>query len=184
MTPLPLVIGDGISMKRHSKSTQRSVQQGLSMIGYLLLITVVFILLAVGFFEGRKAYWDYRVHEMCERDGRIQILEKISVTKQYLDRLIRYGVEEGLIKMKESVRSDDLVYLESKEINIREGSPRIRRTDWIVVRQSDKKTVAQWSSFGRIGGDIPAGLVHDSSFRCPEWQQSWTELLNLFVITN
>jgi hypothetical protein len=43
---------------------------------------VVLLLLAVGFFEGRKAYWDYQVRGMCEKDGGARIHEHELITHQ------------------------------------------------------------------------------------------------------
>lgn len=46
--------------------------RGVSVLKILLFIPltlVLILLLALAFFEGRKAYWDYRVREMCAKDG-------------------------------------------------------------------------------------------------------------------
>ena len=160
-------------------------QTGLGLIGWLLMIPasiVVLLILAVGFYEGRKAYWDSKVRGMCEKDGGVIIFERVSISKKELDGMLRVSGSVISLKMKDLATIEDAVYLESREINIREANPRVRRTEWSAVRQVDKKIVAQWNSYGRIGGDIPTGLAHDSSFRCPDWQQTWTELRDLFVV--
>jgi len=33
------------------------------------VLIIVVLILAKGFFEGRKAYWDHKVRQMCEIDG-------------------------------------------------------------------------------------------------------------------
>lgn len=135
-----------------------------------------------GYVPGRQAYWDAQVREMCERDGHVQIFEKVSIQKKELDEMLRAGGGVISLKMKELASIEDAVYVESKEKNIRDANPRVRRTEWLVVRQTDKKIVATWNSYGRIGGDMPTGLMHDSSFRCPDWKQTWIELRELFLV--
>ncbi len=171
------------------------------------LLLVLFAMLAscAGYVPGRQAYWDAQVREMCEkdggvhivdrvritknetnflgqRDGHVQIFEKVSIQKKELDEMLRAGDGFISLKMKELSGIEDAVYMESKEKNIRDANPRVRRTEWLVVRQTDKKVVATWNSYGRIGGDMPTGLVHDSSFRCPDWKQTWIELRELFLV--
>jgi len=125
------------------------------LIGLLISVTLVG---CMGYVPGEQSYWDAQVREMCEKDGRVQIFERVSISKQELDGMLRTG--EGVIslKMKDSAKIEDTVYLESSETNIREGIPRVRRTEWLAVRRADKKVVARWYSYGRIGGDIPTGL--------------------------
>lgn len=159
-------------------------QRGFGLIVWLLMIPVfliVLLILAFLFYEGRKAYWDAQVEEMCAKDGHVRIYERVTITKKELDKLLLAGNGRIYLGMKDLTKAEDPVYLESKETNIREANPRVRRTEWSAVRRSDQKVVAQWYSYGRVGGDIPSP-AHGSSFRCPDWQQTWIELWDLFLV--
>ena len=149
---------------------------------FISAILVAVLTGCAGYVPGRQSYWDAQVKEMCARDGYVRIFEKVSISKKELDKMILTKDGAISLKMKDLVSAEDVVYLESIEKNIVDGNPRVRRTEWLVIRQSDKKVVASWNSYGRVGGDIPTGLAHDSSFRCPEWDQTWAELKNLFLI--
>ena len=62
---------------------------GFSVVGWLLLTPIaiiVLIIFVVSVFEGRKAYWDFRVKEMCEKDGKIQVYEHVAIPERYLDK--------------------------------------------------------------------------------------------------
>ena len=55
---------------------------GMGLIGWVITIPLTLILLlilVVGFYEGRKAYWDHKVTEMCEKDGGIKIYERVQL---------------------------------------------------------------------------------------------------------
>ncbi|MEO1768095.1 hypothetical protein, partial [Thiobacter aerophilum] len=57
---------------RRFKRGSRAGMRGSSLVKKLLFIPLAFVvllLLAISFFEGRKAYWDYQVRKMCEKDG-------------------------------------------------------------------------------------------------------------------
>lgn len=128
-----------------------------------------------------KAAWDAKLKEMCERDGHVQIVEPIALTKGEADRMRR---ADGTIEVKTRAASDkrsDPLYIETVETQLRDKSPLVSRTQWTVVRRADKKVVAHWSSYSRVGGDLPSP-AHDSSFSCPAWTQTWSELQRLFVV--
>lgn len=148
------------------------------------LAAIAIVLVATGcasYVPGRQAYWDGQVKEMCDKGGHVEIYEPVLITKKVAQRI--RGLDGTLtLTTKDLAQVDDPIYMESQETIIREGSPRIRRTDWAVVRRADGKVVARWSSFGRIGGDFPSP-AHDSSFKCPDWKQTWSEMESLFVVS-
>lgn len=146
----------------------------------MILTTTVVVSGCAGYVPGSKAYWDGRVKEMCERDGHVQIIERVALTK-YEAALLRDADGSFSLPSREQARIDAPVFLENQETQIREGNPRVRRTEWTVIRRADNKVVARWFSFGRVGGDFPSP-AHDSSFRCPDWKQTWLEMEQLFLI--
>ena len=146
----------------------RSVR-GASAIKMLLLIPVaifLFLAIAYAFFEGRKAYWDYRVREMCEKDGGVKVNKILEVDLQTYDSLKnQFGKID--IPRKEDARSIAAVVVHSYEdIYIRQGNPEVRRSRISVSRTNDGEVIATSTTYSRVGGDLVA--LHPSYFSCPE----------------
>lgn len=134
-----------------------------------------------GYVPGRQSYWDAQVGEMCARDGALKIIEKVILTRQEANLMPRSDGKIAL-RWKSPNATQDPVYVEVKTSQIRESSPRVFREDVTVIRRSDRKVVASWSDFARVGGDIPTGLAHDSSYSCPDPKLRLEEIQQLFVI--
>jgi hypothetical protein len=76
-------------MFRRSGNRLRSGMRGAGFVKVLLIIPgvlILLVLLAMGFFEGRKAYWDYQVRGMCEKDGGVKVYERAPLPQKYFDR--------------------------------------------------------------------------------------------------
>ena len=54
----------------------------LKMLLFIPLALVLMLILAVAFFEGRKAYWDYRVREMCAKDGGGKLSQHVTISRK------------------------------------------------------------------------------------------------------
>ncbi len=144
----------------------RPQQQGASVVKMLALIPLVLVLivaLVFAFYEGRKAYWDYQVREMCKQDGGFKIYETIELPKEKFnewDQPNIYRPAEG----KDALGSE---YIFLSEINYyRKGNPQVARYHIQVVRRKDRKLLGESISYGRGGGDIP-NPSYGSSFHCP-----------------
>jgi hypothetical protein len=136
----------------------------------------------MGWVPGRKAYWDDRIKELCEKEGHVEILEKVILTKTQAEQMPRTNGQIALL-MKSRQTVDQPVYAEVVSTrNLRESNPRVWRDEMVAVRSSDKKVVARWVEYARTGGDLATGLFHDSSFGCPDPVQRLAELQLLFVI--
>jgi len=144
------------------------------------VVLVVLLVLAIGFFEARKAYWDHKVKEMCEIDGDVRIFERVRITKADIDLL---GRNDG----KVSVPVKDLApvhapaYSESKTTHLRDWNPEVRRVETVVIRRADQKVVARWIYYSRIGGDFPT-FAHPSSRGCPDLRRVTSDLEHLFIV--
>lgn len=46
------------------------------LLGIPVLLSLILLLLSVGFYEARKAYWDYQVRELCAKDGGIRFMRR------------------------------------------------------------------------------------------------------------
>lgn len=164
-----------------SGSSVRS--RGLSTVGWLLVIPValvVLLILAISFYEGRKAYWDAKVREMCEKDGGVNIIETLRISKADSNLL---GRIDGRIDVpvKELAKPNSPAYAELRITNIRKGNPAVTRTESAIVRRSDQVVVARWIVYSRFGGDFPSP-AHPSSSRCPELTKITSDLQPLFVV--
>ena len=168
--------------KRH-RSRISVKSKGYSTIAWLLTISVAIIgllILAIGFYEGRKAYWDSKVKERCEQDGGVRILERIRIRKA---DIVLLGHNDGKISVpvKDLASQDAPVYSESKTTHLREWAPEVRRIETSVIRRADQKTVARWIYYSRIGGDFPT-FAHPSSFGCPDLRRITSDLEHLFIV--
>jgi len=169
-------------MKKKSTSVPFGLetQHGQGVVGNLLLIPVVFLLLALGFFEGRKLYWDYRAREMCEKDGGVKIFDQVRLKKSDIDIL-------GRIDGKISVPSKDLASAKSAVFSVdqvfilNESYPKVWRQVTEIIRRSDERVVARSITYSRVGGDFPSP-AHSSSFACPDASEIVSERERLFII--
>lgn len=158
-------------------------QRGLSLIGKLLMIPAVLIaalILAVGFYEGRKAYWDAQVREMCAKDGGVTIYQKLHISKAEVRLLGTVGGMIG-IPAKELARPNAPVHEELKIIDIRRASPQVSRSEMLILRRSDGAIVAKAIIYARSGGDF-SSPAHPSSFSCPELKAVISDLQQLFIV--
>jgi hypothetical protein len=159
-------------------------QSGLGLIGWLLMIPMVFavlLALAVGFYEGRKAYWDHKVRELCEKDGGVMVYERTTIDVKQAKELPKI---EGSISIPPRVLAKLTTPLVSADIEgvIREQGPRVVRREKRVIRRSDGKEVGRMVSYSRIGGDFPTGFREGTSFVCPEYKKLYAEQARFFVI--
>lgn len=153
---------------QRSRNPLRSMR-GAGMVKLLLIIPgmlVLLALLAVGFFDGRKAYWDYQVQEMCKKDGGVKVFESFAITHpQFLAWGGREGIRGVPIPHESDKRTDVPVFRRTTDEVLRAGSPEVRRDVTELVRKSDGKVLGRYVYYGRRGGDFPT-WAHESSFGC------------------
>ena len=173
----------GVAKARVIREGYSRNQLGFSTLGWLFavpLFFMAFLMLILIFYEGRKAYWDAQVREMCAKDGGVKIFEQLRVSPMDITFL---GRLDGKISVpsKESASSNAPAYSEFKIKDIREGSPRVWRSESTIRRRKDQVIVAQWVTYTRAGGDFPSP-AHDSSFTCPDLKTITNDLQKLFIV--
>lgn len=142
------------------------------MIGLIVTIPLVLIglvIIAFGYAEASKAYWDYRVKGMCEKDGGIKLYERVLVAPQYVDQDGNIRIPLNMHRTPPfawEAKPSDLFYVEMSENDIKTGRPRVRQYRYTVYRSVDKKALGESTGFSRIGGDFPT-FAHESSYACP-----------------
>lgn len=131
---------------------------------WMLLATASVMLLAVAC-EREKDRLDAQLRQLCARDGGIKVYESVALSEEEYRKLLnRHGELE--IKSKEFAKTSDAFYQESERIYIKTGNPELWRSEYRIVRRSDKKVLVKSVFYTRRGGDFP-GPGHESSFSCP-----------------
>lgn len=156
---------------------------GFGVLGWLVMVPValfLLLILAIGFFEGRKAYWDNKIREMCGKDGRITIYEHVALSGAEYDRL---GGKQGMIPLpnERSVSAGYPFATRTVESVFREDEPRVYREETAYLRIVDKKVLAVTVRYWRVGGDFPT-FAHPSYFSCPDQKEAVAEERAIFII--
>lgn len=154
-------------IRRHQNGAGRKAR-GFGILGWVLMIPIVIIgllILAIGFFEARKAYWDYKVREMCEKDGGVRVFETVRLDRQQYSLILN---QFGQLSPPLENKAADNVPIVRKFTStyIRRNDPEVRRDELVVIRRSDEKVLGVSVSYSRVGGDLIA--LHPSNFSCSE----------------
>ena len=168
--------GQHTSLRQYT-SRLRARMRGESPVKNILLMLaalVVLLLLAVGFFEGRKAYWDYQVRGMCEKDGGARIHEHELITHQeaLANHLLIGG--EIVIPPRPERPSSSGYYIDYESIYLRTAAPSVFRSRTTLVRVRDMKVLAEMISYSRVGGDFPT-FAHPSTTSCSDANAALTQ---------
>ncbi|WP_418647613.1 hypothetical protein ACNQFN_22385 [Thauera butanivorans] len=148
---------------RPQRRFRRTAQSGAIKPWMLIVLLLALApLLTLGFYEGRKAYWDAKVREMCAKDGGVKVYETVKLPA---DRFDQYG-NVGIPNRRYARPTDDYFY-ELETEYLRSGDPSLVRHVGRIFRRSDNKILGESIRYGRGGGDLP-GPWHPSSFSCPE----------------
>lgn len=132
----------------------------------VILAPIVILVVGIGGSEAMKAYYDWQVAKMCEKDGGATVYERMSISPELFERM--KGVADAILVPDESARKTEIpVYWRSKDQTIREGHPSITRMESMIVRRSDGKILGAVVYYGRSGGDFPFTGSEPSYFQCP-----------------
>jgi hypothetical protein len=166
----------GLSLSRNIK--------GVSSVKILLLILMLFVLLflvVVGFFEGRKMYWDNKVKTMCEKDGGVEVYQKIRIPYSKYKLLPKvYGSIS--IPPKSHVTDSSIVYSVINETIVHKWNPTVVRREHLIKNAKKDKIIGKIVTYSRIGGDFPTGIGHQSSFACPEYKDIYIDQMKFFEV--
>ncbi len=158
--------------------------KGVSTLKMLLAIPVfllILLILAIGFHESRKAYWDYQVRELCAKDGGIKVYETVKLLPEKFNEwgqvnFYRPTQNENALGSEYIFKADENYY--------RKWNPSFVRYHHQVLRRSDGKLLGETTSYGRGGGDLP-GPWEPSNYHCPPTSSSSEIALfkNIFVLS-
>ena len=154
------------------------------MIKKILLIPVIIciiLFLLVAYYEGTKAYWDYRVREMCAIDGGVTVYEKVNISYE-LYNLMPKVAGFPVIPLKGYFGKDFPAFFIKNNVTIRKRGPKLIRFEKIVKKRVDGKTIGKIVSYARIGGDVPTGLSSVTTYSCPNSIQIYAAENKFFII--
>jgi hypothetical protein len=133
---------------------------------WLLLAPVATLIAGITGCEAAKAYYDWRVRGMCDKDGGLIVYQQLPVTAEVLAELTStHGHIRLPYESQEPLQTP--AYFEITSVPLREGYVTLMRHEILVVRRSDSKILARVVSYGRSGGDFPFTGDAASSFSCP-----------------
>jgi hypothetical protein len=135
---------------------------------FLVVGPIAVLVLGIGGCEATKAYYDRRVRSMCDVDGGVRIIEKVTISR---DLFRAMNGENGSVPTvpHESLRNMSIpFYLQQELIRIHDGILKVSRTEYRVVRRSDLRVVGVAVVYSRSGGDFPFTASEPSYFRCPQ----------------
>lgn len=146
----------------------QKAQQGSGIVKVLVSIPLVLIglvILALAYTELNKAYWDYRVNELCEKDGGVTVFEKVKLSKEEYE--LNEGRNGAINVMSEDTSKTAHQYAwKSITKVINSNQPHVWRAEYVTYRKSDNKELGTWVIYSRRGGDFPTVISHPSSFSC------------------
>lgn len=132
----------------------------------LVALAIVLVIAGVLLCEVNKAYWDYRVKQMCEKDGGVIVYEKVELTRE---EYRKYDGKYGYINVpfEASSDTDKFLYVKTWETQtLRKYTPNITRSESIVYRKNDRRKFGKFVTYSRSGGDFPTIIAHPSGFGC------------------
>lgn len=131
------------------------------------LALIAALLLTFAFYEGRKAYWDWRVERMCEKDGGLVILDKAYPESHSESRI---AANDILILSHRGLP----MYVQHDSVDIRAVNPHVFRSETKYRQRENNRLVAIQVEYSRSGGDFLS--FHPSSFGCPSASYIRTKL--------
>ena len=130
-----------------------------------LLLVAACVLLVSGCEKWRL---DAQVSNLCAKDGGIRVYETVRLPADQFDQW-------GMVLFFDPTLGEGALgpdYLHRFEvIELKKGSPNLRRVHVSVTRRADQKLLAETVVYERGGGDFPSPMS-DSSFACPDLRTS------------
>lgn len=124
----------------------------------VILIVVLIGLLLVAFVSTalNRAFWDYRVDQLCEVDGGETVYRKVFFDREEYTK--NFGPPERQIDALWVGSPDSAEYSvlsRDESASIRKGFIELSRVEITVFRASDREVLAKSISYHRGGGDLP-----------------------------
>jgi hypothetical protein len=134
--------------------------------GLIIAAVLPFVL----YVEGRKAYWDKKVAELCEREGGIKVFRPVEMDRNEYSALLNRQNQIELPSDRSASPDAKYVHSTKTEYLVR-GHLEVRRYVTQVLRRPSSEVLSEKVAFSRVGGDFLA-IDHSTSFSCPGQSES------------
>jgi hypothetical protein len=151
-------------------------------IAAIVLLPITVLVGGIGGCEARKAYYDWQVRQMCEKDGGVAIVERVPITQELANRLPRVGGYIGIAPEALAAPIEPAFSLPSTR-TIREGNPTLLRTEEKILLRNGRRPVALVVTYSRAGGDFPFTGSAPSFFQCPDPLGLYKQISNIYQVT-
>ncbi len=126
---------------------------------------VLMVISVIAFYEGRKAYWDYQVDKMCEKDGGIVLHQVLEVdNKEYNLYKNKFG-QIDIPRKDRNKRENSGIIHTYVDTYLRRANPEVRKSTITVIHLIDNTVLATSTTYSRVGGDVFS--LHPSYYSCP-----------------
>lgn len=155
-------------------------------IGFGLLVGFLkFAALLLTFFgaQSSKATWDDRVTELCMLEGGVKIFETISLSQEDYVRLGGFNGEIPLPREGSPIAEGAEYVIRTKYEELNESSPRVSKSENIILRVRDGLVLGTFTIFSRVGGDSGLLYSESSSFSCTDiYRDGWDIGRQIFIL--
>ncbi len=154
-------------------------EKGIGAVRAVFLTLLLIVIAWAVFVEGRKAYLDYEVRDLCAKDGGVKVYETVRLPAEKFNQ----WEQPNFYQPTQGENTLGAEYIFKKEQHYyRRGNPEMSRHHYQVFRRLDGKLLGETVFYGRGGGDMP-GPWHESSFVCPDYKDadSMALLMKVFV---
>lgn len=126
-------------------------------------IPVLYLLFTIA----NKAYWDARVRSMCLEDGGVALYETVDLSAPEYMRVSRDVNGIPFIPSESRANSEHKFYrTTSRDQKRKSGGVIIVKSNYKIVRSSDRRVLSLSTSYSRLGGDFTTLGSPASSFSC------------------
>lgn len=142
------------STSHGDRLVQPARMRGAIIIKTVVLIPVMFLVLLAlvfAFYEGRKAYWDYRVGQMCEKDGGVVVMEQMQISQEQ-EKYLPHADSVVSVSPESLADPHSPAFARAHKEIIKGGQPKIVRIEHEIIRRSDGKRIATAVIYLRAGG--------------------------------
>jgi hypothetical protein len=158
----------------------KRLSTGFGILGWLLVIPLGLIALVILFaiiVEGRKAYWDGKVKELCEREDRIKVFHPVELDAEEYEKLLNKRGQIDLRAERLARPEDTFVYTTVTEYIVSGGggSLQVRKYVYRILKRPEGVVLSEAVSFSRVAGDFLA-IDHSSSYSRPRPIKSVAEM--------
>lgn len=154
----------------------------MKILKWLFLLPLFLIFLGFICTELNKAFWDYKVKKMCEKDGGVMVFEEVQLSRN-VHREIISDRDVLMIPHKSNVKNNSPFYIDGSTKKLRFRFPEIRKYEDFIVDRKYGKILGKRIIYSRVGGDFPIIIAHPSSFSCRNIKGINTNLPNsIFTI--